>query len=142
MFFGQGGSYEDGTPVENLDAIMEMGMKYGDVFIADSLEDLGSQIGVDIQLEDVHGQTEGKIYCIKGAAYVYSTCGGMDVDTQIHLLKEDGTPVENVFVVGNDSLGTLNESNKAYVTYGGCAQGWALTSGRLAGANAAAAFGG
>ena len=142
MFFGQGGSYEDGTPVENLDAIMEMGMKYGDVFIADSLEDLGSQIGVDIQLEDVHGQTEGKIYCIKGAAYVYSTCGGMDVDTQIHLLKEDGTPVENVFVVGNDSLGTLNESNKAYVTYGGCAQGWALTSGKLAGANAAAAFGG
>ena len=142
MFFGQGGSYEDGTPVENLDAIMEMGMKYGDVFIADSLEDLGSQIGVDIQLEDVHGQTEGKIYCIKGAAYVYSTCGGMDVDTQIRLLKEDGTPVENVFVVGNDSLGTLNESNKAYVTYGGCAQGWALTSGRLAGANAAAAFGG
>ena len=142
MFFGQGGSYEEGTPVENLDAIMEMGMKYGDVFIADSLEDLESQIGVDIQLEDVHGQTEGKIYCIKGAAYVYSTCGGMDVDTQIRLLKEDGTPVENVFVVGNDSLGTLNESNKAYVTYGGCAQGWALTSGRLAGANAAAAFAG
>ena len=142
MFFGQGGSYEEGTPVENLDAIMEMGMKYGDVFIADSLEDLESQTGVDIQLEDVHGQTEGKIYCIKGAAYVYSTCGGMDVDTRIRLLKEDGTPVENVFVVGNDSLGTLNESNKAYVTYGGCAQGWALTSGRLAGANAAAAFAG
>ena len=142
MFFGQGGSYEEGTPVENLDEILEMGMKYGDVFVADSLEDLGSQIGVTINLEDVHGQTEGKIYCIKGAAYVYSTCGGMDVDTQIRLLKEDGTPVENVFVVGNDSLGTLNESNKAYVTYGGCAQGWALTSGRLAGANAAAAFAG
>ena len=52
------------------------------------------------------------------------------------------TPVENVFIVGNDSLGTLNESYKAYVTYGGCAQGWALTSGRLAGANAAAAFAG
>lgn len=54
----------------------------------------------------------------------------------------DGTPVENVYIVGNDSLGTLNESNKAYVTYGGCAQGWALTSGRLAGANAAAAYAG
>ena len=140
MFFGQGGAYEEGTPVENLDAIMEMGAQFGDVFIADSLEDLSSQIGVDIMLDDVHGQTEGKIYCIKGAAYVYSTCGGLDVDTDMHLLKEDGTPVENVYIVGNDSLGTLNESNKAYVTYGGCAQGWALTSGRLAGANAAAAF--
>ncbi|MBR2259904.1 MAG: FMN-binding protein [Blautia sp.] len=137
MFFNQGGTCEEGAPVENLDEILEMGMKYNDVFIADSLEDLGSQIGVGINLEDVHGQTEGKIYCIKGAAYVYSTCGGMDVDTNINLVKEDGTVVDNIYVVGNDSLGTLNESNKAYVTYGGCAQGWALTSGRLAGANAA-----
>ena len=137
MFFGQGGSYEEGTPVENLDQIMEMGAQFNDVFIADSLEDLGDQIGVRINLQDLHGQTEGKIYCIKGAAYVDSTCGGLDIDTQMHLLKEDGTPVENVYIVGNDSLGTLNESGKAYVTYGGCAQGWALTSGRLAGANAA-----
>ena len=142
MFFGQGGSYTEATPVSNLDDILAMGAQYGDVIIADSLEDLGNQLGFQINLEDVHGQTEGKIYCIKGAAYVYSTCGGMDVDTQMHLLKEDGTPIENVFIVGNDSLGTLNESNKAYVTYGGCAQGWALTSGRLAGANAAAAYAG
>ena len=142
MFFGQGGSYEAGTPVSNLDDIMAMGEKFNDVIIADSLEDLEAKLGIDIQLDDVHGQTEGKIWCIKGAAYVYSTCGGLDVDTNINLLKEDGTPVENVYVVGNDSLGTLNESNKAYVTYGGCAQGWALTSGRLAGANAAASFAG
>ena len=54
--------------------------------------------------------------------------------------KTDGTAIDNVYVVGNDSLGVLNESNKAYVTYGGCAQGWALTSGRLAGANAAAKY--
>lgn len=137
MFFGQGGEYLEKTPVENLDEIMEMGMEFNDVFVADSLEDLSEQIGVQINLEDVHGQTEGKIWCIKGAAYVYSTCGGLDVDTEMHLLKEDGTPVENVYIVGNDSLGTLNESDKAYVTYGGAAQGWALTSGRLAGANAA-----
>ena len=142
MFFGQGGSYEEGTPVANLDEIMAMGQAFNDVFIADSLEDLGNQLGFEIKLDDVHGQTEGKIWAIKGAAYVYSTCGGMDVDTNINLLKEDGTPVENVYVVGNESLGTLNESNKAYVTYGGCAQGWSLTSGRLAGANAAAKFAG
>ncbi|MCI8402784.1 MAG: FAD-binding protein [Lachnospiraceae bacterium] len=140
MFFNQGGTYEEGTPVTNLDEIMAMGEKFNDVIIADSLEDLESRLGFEINLEDVHGQTEGKIYCIIGAAYVYSTCGGLDVDTNINLLREDGTPVENVYVVGNDSLGVLNESNKAYVTYGGCAQGWALTSGRLAGANAAAKY--
>jgi succinate dehydrogenase/fumarate reductase flavoprotein subunit len=142
MFFNQGGEYTEGTPVENLDDILAMGEQFNDVIIADSLEDLGNRLGFQISLQDVHGQTEGKIVCIKGAAYVYSTCGGLDVDTNINLLKEDGTPVENVYVVGNDSLGTLNESNKAYVTYGGCAQGWALTSGRLAGANAAAKYAG
>lgn len=142
MFFNQGGEYVDGTPVENLDDIMEMGKAFNDVIVADSLDDLSSQLGFKVNLEDIHGKTDGKIYCIKGAAYVYSTCGGLDVDTNINLLKEDGTPVENVYIVGNDSLGTLNESNKAYVTYGGAAQGWALTSGRIAGANAAAKYAG
>lgn len=139
MFFCQvtPDAFEAGKPVENLDDIMAMGEEFNDVIIADSLEDLESELGIDIDLEDVHGQTEGKVYCIKGAAYVYSTCGGLDVDTNLNLLKEDGTPIENVYVVGNDSLGVLNASNKAYVTYGGAAQGWALTSGRLAGANAA-----
>ena len=140
MFFNQGGTYEEGTPVENLDDILAMGEAFNDVIIADSKEDLEKELGFTINLDDIHGQTEGKIVCIKGAAYVYSTCGGLDIDTNMNLLKEDGTPIENVYIVGNDSLGTLNESNKAYVTYGGAAQGWALTSGRLAGANAAAKY--
>lgn len=142
MFFGQGGAYTEGTPVSNLDDIMEMGKAFGDVIVADSLEDLSQQLGMDIALSDVHGQTEGKIYCIKGAAYVYSTCGGMDIDTNLNLVLEDGSSVENVFVVGNNSLGTLNASNKAYVLYGGAAQGWALTSGRLVGQIAAERFAG
>ena len=33
-------------------------------------------------------------------------------------------------------MGVLFASKKAYVTYGGVAQGYALTSGRLAGYNA------
>lgn len=137
MFFNQGGTYEAGTPVKNLDAVLEMGKAFNDVIIADSKEDLEKELGFKINLDDIHGQTEGKIVCIKGAAYVYSTCGGLDIDTNMNLLKEDGTAIENLYIVGNDSLGTLNESNKAYVTYGGAAQGWALTSGRLAGADAA-----
>ena len=142
MFFNQGGEYEAGTPIENLDDILAIGEKYNDVIIADSKEDLESKLGFKINLDDIHGQTEGKIVCLKGAAYVYSTCGGLDIDENMNLLKEDGTPVENVYVVGNDSLGTLNESNKAYVTYGGCAQGWALTAGKLAGADAAKKYAG
>ncbi len=142
MFFNQGGEYEAGTPIENLDDILAIGEQYNDVIIADSKEDLEQKLGFKINLDDIHGQKEGKIVCLKGAAYVYSTCGGLDIDENMNLLKEDGTPVENLYIVGNDSLGTLNESNKAYVTYGGCAQGWALTSGRLAGAAAAAKYAG
>jgi predicted oxidoreductase len=128
--------------VENLDDILKMGEAFNDVIIADSKEDLEKQLGFKINLDDIHGQKEGKIVCIKGAAYVYSTCGGLDIDTNMNLLKEDGTAVENVYIVGNDSLGTLNKSGKAYVTYGGAAQGWALTSGRLAGADAAKKYAG
>ena len=142
MFFNQGGEYEEGTPVENLDDILAMGQEFDDVIIADSIEDLESQLGIDINLDDIHGQSEGKIYCIIGAAYVYSTCGGLDIDTNINVVCEDGSVIENLYAVGNNSLGTLNESNKAYVTYGGCAQGWALTSGRIAGKLAAEKYAG
>ena len=140
MFFNQGGAYEAGTPVENIDDIMAMGEKYNDVIVADSLDDLSSKLGFKVNVSDIHGKADGKVYCIKGAAYVYSTCGGLDIDTKCNLLKEDGSAVDNVYVVGNNSLGVLNKSNKAYVTYGGAAQGWALTSGRLVGKDAAAKY--
>lgn len=136
-FLSQGGKVEVNVPIENLDEILEIGKKWDDVVIADSLADLESKLGFDIKLDDIHGKSEGKMVCLIGAAYVYSTTGGVEVDENINLVKADGTSIENVYVVGNDSLGCLNESDKAYVTYGGAAQGWALTSGRLAGANAA-----
>ena len=62
--------------------------------------------------------------CLIGVAYVYSTTGSVEVDENINLVKTDRTAVDNVYVVGNDSLGCLNESNKVYVTYGGAAKGW------------------
>lgn len=139
-FLVQGGKVEPNTPIENFDDVLAIGEAYGDVIIADGLADLESKLGFTLEAGEVHGATEGKMVAFKGAAYVYSTTGGVEIDTNINLVKEDGTVVENVYVCGNDSLGTLNESNKAYVTYGGAAQGWALTSGRLAGANAAAKY--
>lgn len=144
MFFSQvtqdTTQFTNGDPVANLDDILAMGKKFNDVYEADSIADLGKQLGITINLDSIHGRSDGKFYAIKGAAYVYSTCGGLDIDTNMNVLKEDGTPIDNLYAVGNNSLGTLNESNKAYVTYGGCAQGWALTSGRLVGQEIAAAY--
>ena len=137
MFLAQGGTVEAGKPVEDLDKILEVGETYGDVIKADTLADLGAKINVPNLTELV--EDNGKAYyAVRGASYIYSTCGGLEVDTGLNVVDVDGNAVPGLYAVGNDSLGVLLASEKAYVTYGGAAAGWALTSGRLAGAHAAA----
>ena len=136
MFLGQGGTVEANVPVSDLDEILSVGEAYGDVFKAASLEELAAQLNMPNLTASVETK-EGAYSAIKGASYVYSTCGGLDIDANLNVLRKDGTPVENLYAIGNDSIGVLLESGKAYVTYGGAAAGWALTSGRLAGASVA-----
>ena len=40
--------------------------------------------------------------CLIGAACVYSTTGGVEVDENIYLVKTYRTIMDNVYVVGND----------------------------------------
>lgn len=81
---------------------------------------------------------EGPFYAVKGASWCYSTAGGLDVDAQMRVLREDGTtPIEGLYAVGTDTIGVLLTEKKEYVKYGGAAQGWAFTSGKEAGMNAA-----
>ncbi len=54
-----------------------------------------------------------------------------------NVLKTDGSVINNLYAVGQDSMGVLFTNKNAYVTYGGAAQGYVLTSGRLAGEKAA-----
>ena len=136
-FLTQGGNYEPNTPIPNIESILAIGEKYDNVITAESISELGDKLGIKLAISDVHGKTDGKFYAIKGAAYVYSTSGGLDVDTNFNVLTADHKPIPNVYAVGNDSMGVLFASGKAYVTYGGAAQGYALTSGRLAGYYAA-----
>lgn len=83
---------------------------------------------------------EGPYYAFVGASYIYSTVGGLDINTNMQVLGSDNeTVINNLYAVGNDSLGVLFSERKEYVTYGGAAQGWAYTSGRLAGIHAAEA---
>lgn len=139
MFLAQGGTAQADVPVADLDQILAVGETYGNVFKADSLAALADQLDMPNLTASVEAK-EGAYYAIKGASYVYSSCGGLDVDVNMNVLRKDGTPVANLYAVGNDSIGVLLESEKAYVTYGGAAAGWALTSGRLAGADAAEKF--
>lgn len=164
MFLNQGGTIEANTPIADLDEILRVGEEYGIVVKGDTLEELAEKLGISAQNlvasadayssyaggeeKDPMGKDvalmssleEGPYYAVLGAGYYYGTCGGLNIDENCRVLKTDGTAIENLFAVGQDSMGVLFSNKVPYVTYGGAAQGWVLTSGRLAGAVAADAF--
>ena len=72
------------------------------------------------------------------AGYAYATVGGLDVDSNMNVLREDGSVIENLYAVGQDSEGVCNASGKAYTPWAGQAQSWTFVSGRIAGRSAAA----
>lgn len=85
--------------------------------------------------EKVEG--DGPYYAIKGSPWIYSTCGGLDINENFQVLNEDGSVMNGLYAVGTDSMGILFTEKKEYVAYGGAAQGWAYTSGYVAGPIAA-----
>ena len=77
---------------------------------------------------------EGPFYAIVGAGYYYGTCGGLDINSDMQVLSEDGeTVINGLYAVGTDSMGVLFTEKKPYVTYGGANNGWGLVSGYLCG---------
>ncbi len=75
---------------------------------------------------------------ITGAPYIYSTCGGLEVNVDMQVINEAGEVIEGLYAVGTDSMGVMFTNTKGYTNYGGVAQGYAFWSGRIAGAHAAA----
>ena len=119
-----------GVPAENLAAAIS---KYNDACTAGVDEEFGKKQERLISLGD-----NGPYYCFIAESAAYSTCAGLDVDTQLRVLNTSGEPINGLYAVGNDCGGVLYTEKKAYVTYGGGALGWAFTSGRLAGQDAVA----
>jgi fumarate reductase flavoprotein subunit len=149
-------------PIPNIGEVIQKAMDYEVAWKADTLEDLARQLNIDpAKLKesvdrynrycaagldlDYHKDADflvpidrGPYYAFAGAPYCYSTAGGLDVNTSLEVLKKDGrTPVGGLYAAGTDCLGVLLNDKKAYVTFGGAAQGWAYTSGKLAGESAA-----
>lgn len=75
---------------------------------------------------------------VTGAPYIYSTCGGLDVNENMQVLDEKGQVIEGLYAVGTDSMGVLFTNKKGYANFGGVAQGYCFVSGRVAGEHAAA----
>lgn len=129
---------------------------------ADTLADLAAQINIDpLALEETVNEYnaaceagedtafgkaseflsaygDGPFYAVQIMNVAFSTIGGLDVDPQIRVLKEDHeTPINGLYAIGNDSGGVLLTPENNYTVFPGIAQGWNQTSGRLAGENAA-----
>ncbi|MCD7819451.1 MAG: FMN-binding protein [Lachnospiraceae bacterium] len=139
-FLSQGGTLpEAGTPVEDIDEILTVGEEYDNVIVADNLADLAAAIGCDeANLTAALGEEETTWYAIACCSYAYATVGGLNVDVNMNVLREDGTPIENLYAVGQDSEGVCNVDGEAYTPWGGQAQSWTFVSGQIAGTQAAA----
>ena len=161
-YLSQGGITAD-TPLENIDAVIDLGVKNGFIYKASSLEELVQQIGGSMTVENLKASIEGynpendafgkdparferlgtlsedsEYYvAFTGAPYIYSTCGGLDVNENFQVLDTNGEVIPGLFACGTDSMGVLFNENKAYTNYGGCAQGYCFVSGRDAGRFAA-----
>ncbi len=141
---------------------LEFSIEEGMAWKADTLSALAEQIGVPAatleetvaaynKLVEAGADTDfgkdpkflkkiatGPFYAVQVFNASFSTAGGLDVDTQIRVLKDDhATPIEGLYAIGVDSMGVLLNPNHNYVGFGGVAQGWLWTSGRLAAEDAA-----
>ena len=105
---------------------------------ADGGEDpLGKAPELFERLGGVNPESEYYI-AVTGAPYIYSTCGGVEVNEDMQVLDESGNAIAGLYAVGTDSMGVMFTNTKGYTNYGGVAQGYAFFSGKTAGAHAAA----
>ena len=148
-----------GEPQPQTYEVMQKALDMGLIFKGDTIEDLAGEIGVDPAalrssfdryqgfcekgVDEDYGKDPAKLrkyeqtgpyYAIKAYPYPYGSCGGLDVDTQLRVLKADHkTVINGLYAVGGDSLGVLMNDEKNYISLGGPANGWVYTSGYLAG---------
>ncbi|MDZ4957054.1 FAD-binding protein, partial [Clostridium perfringens] len=73
-------------------------------------------------------------YAIKFSARNLGTLGGIRINENIEVVNAKGMPIDGLYAAGADAGGMYG---KAYVDFEGATLGFAYTSGRLAGINAA-----
>lgn len=142
---------------------LEKALGTGVVFKGNSIEELADNMGVDKEnLEASVAQynkavetgkdsqyfaklshmptLSGKTYyAVKFVARNLSTLGGVGINENIQAIDNDGKAIKGLYVCGADAGGMYG---KAYVDFEGGTLGFAYTSGRLAGVNAAAEIAG
>lgn len=146
-----------GTILPNAVQVMDDGVKAGFISKADTIEALAEDLGLDPATvkaeldaynegcktgvdalgkpaEFLEAMEEGPYYAIHAGMHCYGTCAGLDINESFQVLQADGeTVIGGLYCVGADGQGVVYTPEKAYVTYGGADNGWALMSGYVCG---------
>ncbi|HAX72570.1 MAG TPA: FAD-binding protein [Firmicutes bacterium] len=149
-------SAEENRTPKDFSPVIEDAVNAGVAFKANSIEELAQMLGMDYLVDEVanynemcaegedtqffkdskylNNLEEGPFFAVKIKTRVLSTLGGVAIDENIQAINANGEPIENLWVTGADA-GGLYGSN--YVVFEGGTLGFAYTSGRIAGLNAA-----
>lgn len=139
-------------------AALEDGVEKGIVFKGDNIEDLAEQMGVDAETlkntlstydsycaegkDEVYGKDsaylkalgDGPLYAVKARPVSLGGIGGVLVNSNLQVIKEDGTVIAGLYAAGNDVAEMYNNS---YPIVEGVTMMNALTGGRICGKEAA-----
>ena len=143
------------TPYDYTSTI-EDAVKCGVAFEANTIEELAKLIDAPYLVEEVKNYNEmcksgedtqfykdskymydleeGTFYAVKVDLRCLGTLGGVKINEDIQAVDEEGNAIENLWVAGSDAGGLYGNN---YVMFEGGTLGFAYTSGRLAGENAA-----
>lgn len=148
---------QENTPTDYV-PLLEKALGTGVVFKGKTIEELANNMGVDASVfsesvaqfnnaiktgkDDLFfAETEtlvtvekGPFYAVKYVARNLSSLGGVRINERIEAIDAEGNPIPGLYVAGADAGGMYG---KAYVDFEGGTLGFAYTSGRLAGENAA-----
>ena len=147
-------------PWTGLSEQLEAGLATGAVFKGDTLEELAANANINAKnlvktveqynaycAEGTDGMYakadefmltvgEGPYYVVTCRAAELCTLGGLKITTDFEVVNTDNAVIDGLYSAGVDCSGSMY--NNSYVSYEGVTMGWCTTSGRLAGANAAA----
>jgi fumarate reductase flavoprotein subunit len=149
------------TKVGNLDALIKVAFdkNYKDVFVADSLEELANQTGIDPnglkrtveeynrfcdkgfdpifnkRHEFLRPVRMPKFYAGKLAPGAYGSLGGIKINYKTEVLNRDWKRIPGLYAAGTDACSIYGDTYVFILP--GNTMGFALNSGRIAGENAA-----
>lgn len=140
---------------DNIRAVQEKGYKY--LFIADSVEDLCAQTGIDLEglketldeynkacksgRDELFNKSSEYLRPVKKSPFyaarffpgAYGTVGGIRINHKTEALTNDYTPIPGLYAAGSDANAIYDTT---YVPLAGNYMGFAVNTGRMAGENA------